>query len=55
MTITRNITAIILLVMAAIALAIGVTIARVIVNHNGVVTTTSVSGPSAVHNIGYDM
>jgi hypothetical protein len=54
MTITRNITAIIVLMMAIIALAIGVTIARTIVNHSAVVTTTSVGASSATHDVAYD-
>ena len=55
MTITRNITAILLIMMAAIALAVAVTIARAIVYHNGVVTTSLVGASSATHDVLHDM
>jgi hypothetical protein len=54
MAITRNFTAIILLLAIAFALAIGITIARANGGHSGVATTTSVGAPSLISKVPYD-
>ena len=54
MATTRNLAAIILVMIAALILALGVTIARIIVGHTAVATTFSVSASSATPNIVHD-
>jgi hypothetical protein len=55
MAITRNFTALILLMIAIVALAIGITIARAIVNHSVVVMTTSASASLKAPDVHYDL
>lgn len=54
MTITRNTRAIIVLLMVAIALAVGLTAARAILNHNGVGSGGLVGTSTAAPNVHYD-
>lgn len=56
MTLTRSITTIILVLMAMIALAIGIATARAAaVHHNGVVTSVFLGASLAVPSIHHDM
>jgi hypothetical protein len=55
MAISRNFALIALMMVAAIALAIGVTIARAIVNHGAVVSTTSVTNLSMIPSVHHDI
>jgi hypothetical protein len=54
MATTRTIPVILLMILASIALAIGLTIARAFVNHNGVFSTTPGSTTAAVHSVVHD-